>query len=84
MSTSLADSGMVLISIRDTGPGIEPAIRDRIFDPFFTTKAPGSGTGLGLNIVYRIMTRCRGTIQARNAAENGAVFRLQFGRHTQD
>lgn len=79
-----AEEAGIWVEVEDNGTGIPVDKMTQLYDPFFTTKAPGSGTGLGLNIVYRIMTRCRGTIQARNAAENGAVFRLQFGRYTQD
>jgi signal transduction histidine kinase len=48
-------SAGIEIHVQDTGPGIDPAIRDRIFDPFFTTKPVGQGTGLGLSISYSII-----------------------------
>ncbi|GAA4985263.1 ATP-binding protein [Yinghuangia aomiensis] len=49
------DDDRVLVEIGDTGPGVPPDVRDRIFDPFFTTKPVGEGTGLGLDISWRIV-----------------------------
>jgi signal transduction histidine kinase len=54
---------MVLVEISDTGKGIPPEITDRIFDPFFTTKDVGSGRGLGLDLVFRIVQKHRGDIR---------------------
>jgi signal transduction histidine kinase len=52
----------VVVRIIDDGPGIPPAIQGRIFDPFFTTKEVGKGTGLGLDIVRRLLQRHDGEI----------------------
>lgn len=52
----------VLVSLQDSGPGIDPGIRSKIFDPFFTTKPPGEGSGLGLDIVNKIIKRHGGRI----------------------
>ena len=49
------DRGQVFVDFGDTGPGVPPEIRDRIFEPFFTTKPVGEGTGLGLDISWRIV-----------------------------
>ena len=51
------ESGRVMVEIGDTGPGIPPDLQARIFQPFFTTKDVGEGTGLGLDISYRIVVR---------------------------
>ena len=51
------DPGWLAVSIADHGPGIPPDVLPRIFEAFFTTKPQGSGTGLGLEIVHRIVTQ---------------------------
>ncbi|GAB4193611.1 MAG: ATP-binding protein [Wenzhouxiangellaceae bacterium] len=53
---TLREGGHVVVQIEDTGPGINAELRNRIFEPFFTTKPVGKGTGLGLDIAYRIVT----------------------------
>ncbi len=64
----------VLLSIGDTGTGIDPEIRHRLFEPFFTTKA--KGIGLGLAVTHRIVEAHGGTIEVRSQAGSGAMFRL--------
>lgn len=62
-------SAMIVLSIRDSGPGIDPAVAQRLFNPFFTTRA--AGTGLGLAIVARILDAHGGGVSIRNAADAG-------------
>jgi signal transduction histidine kinase len=52
----------VHVRVVDDGPGVPPEIKGRIFDPFFTTKGVGEGTGLGLDIVRRLLQRHDGDI----------------------
>ncbi|HEU5483515.1 MAG TPA: ATP-binding protein [Microlunatus sp.] len=54
------DGDCVLVEIGDTGVGIPPELRDKVFEPFFTTKPVGEGTGLGLDICYRVITQRHG------------------------
>ncbi|MFJ3307150.1 ATP-binding protein [Streptomyces sp. NPDC086549] len=62
------DHERFLVEFRDTGPGIDPEIKGRIFDPFFTTKPVGQGTGLGLDISWRIIVnKHHGSIQVQSA-----------------
>jgi C4-dicarboxylate-specific signal transduction histidine kinase len=74
------DERFVHAEVRDNGPGIDPANQQAIFDPFYTTKPPGRGTGLGLNIVYRIVTKYQGQISVQSAPGEGTAFLLRFPR----
>ncbi|MEE9213027.1 MAG: ATP-binding protein [Phycisphaeraceae bacterium] len=67
------EDGQVVLTVRDTGPGIGAADIDRLFNPFFTTR--NTGTGLGLAIVHRIVDAHGGTISVHN--DGGAVFELR-------
>lgn len=66
----------VLISVTDDGIGMEPATLQRIFEPFFTTRSARNGTGLGLSMVYRIITEHNGFIAVSSAPGKGSTFRI--------
>lgn len=67
---------MVLLSVTDTGLGIDPKTMRHIFEPFFTTKGPDQGTGLGLSTVYAIIKQAGGEIQVRSEVGRGTRFEL--------
>jgi PAS domain S-box-containing protein len=70
----------VVLRVRDNGPGVPAAIRERIFDPFFTTRAPGEGTGLGLAIAYDIVREHEGQLELEPQAGPGTCFALRLRR----
>ncbi len=72
----LPDGRLGVISVMDTGSGIDPAELDRIFEPFYTTKDPGSGTGLGLPMVYGTAVQVDGTVDVTSTPGEGTTFTL--------
>ena len=68
----------MVLSVSDTGTGIDGAHLDKIFDPFFTTKELKRGTGMGLATVYGIVKQNRGEILVENQRQGGAVFHVYW------
>ncbi|MEI9475218.1 MAG: ATP-binding protein [Deltaproteobacteria bacterium] len=68
---------IIEVKVSDTGVGIPQKYLGKIFDPFFTTKKTGEGTGLGLNVVYRIVSKYGGTIDVESKEGSGATFTVR-------
>ncbi len=65
---------LLAVSVRDTGPGIPPEVLPKIFQPYFSTKAPRQGTGLGLNIVQRLIKEAKGALHVHTQPGQGTIF----------
>jgi signal transduction histidine kinase len=70
----------IKLTVKDTGHGISPEIKERIFDPYFTTKNKGEGTGLGLAVVHGIVKSHEGAISVESIPGKGSTFHVYFPR----
>ncbi len=75
---SCREGNQVGVAVSDSGAGIPETIRDRVFEPFFTTKEVGKGMGLGLSIIYGIVTDHGGEIQIQSQEGTGTTFTITF------
>jgi CheY-like chemotaxis protein len=79
-----AEGDYACITVSDTGMGMDAATSQRIFEPFFTTKGVGRGTGLGMSIVYGIVTQHRGFVKCRSELGRGTELSVYLPLLRQD
>jgi len=75
---TFAENGEVIITVSDTGIGMDKETVDKLFEPFFTTKETGKGTGLGTSISYGIIKDYSGTIEVDSEKGKGSCFKIKF------
>lgn len=77
LSFTVKENKAILV-IEDNGCGMDKTTMENIFEPFYTTKKPGEGTGLGLQVVKKLVKRMEGTILVESESEKGTTFTLTF------
>jgi signal transduction histidine kinase len=82
IGSEVDDAGNVLVSVADSGSGIDAIIRDRIFEPLFTTKS--TGMGMGLSICRSIVEAHGGKLWATPATSHGTEFRFTIPVYTEN
>ena len=81
---SVEPGDYVVLTVRDTGSGMDAQTLERIYEPFFTTKRRGVGTGLGLPTVYGIVKQDGGFVDVTSAPGSGTTFAIHFPRYSGD
>ena len=72
------DSAWCVLRVSDTGTGMDPETQEHVFEPFFTTKDVGDGSGMGLSIVYGVVSQCGGEISVSSTPGIGSTFEIRF------
>lgn len=80
----LTPGDYVVVSVSDTGHGMPAKIIDKVLQPFFTTKAPGSGSGLGLSMIYGFVKQSKGHLSIYSEEKVGTTIRIYLPRHIEE